>query len=139
MPELAFDPQLSAQLHNKILHHAWVGAGRDPALLPSASWWEASSPVPFDVASRLNPNLICFLRLANMMTLDPKLCFFYFLRSLQVSDQLHSILAGAPLAERFIYLYPSTGAYDEEDVGIVSVLPLGLAISAFLLLIRRAY
>ncbi|KAJ5160687.1 uncharacterized protein N7482_007691 [Penicillium canariense] len=119
MPDSAFDPQLSAELHNTILHHAWTGAGRDLALLPSTTWWEGSSPLPADTAIRLNANLVHFLRLAKITTPDPQFHFFYFLRSLQVSAQMYSLSYESD-PDRFIYLYPSTSAiFDEDEVGIV--------------------
>ena len=121
MPESPFDPQLSAQLHNAILHHAWTAAGHDLASLPSATWWEGSSPVPYDVASRLNANLICFLRLVKLTAWDPKFHFFYFLSSLQSSDLLHSLPESRDMADRFVHLYCPTDAYGDEEVGIMSV------------------
>lgn len=121
MPESPFDPQLSAQLHNAILRHAWTAAGHDLASLPSTTWWEGSSPVSYDIASRLNANLICFLRLVEMTAWDPKFHFFYFLSSLQSSDSLHSLPGSRDMADRFIHLYCPTDAYGDEEVGIVSV------------------
>jgi hypothetical protein len=88
MPVTGFDPQLSAQFHNQILERAWVGAGRDVASLPSKSWWEESSPIPFDLASRLNLNLIRFLRSARAIMVDTSLGFhlFYYLYALYGKD-----------------------------------------------------
>ncbi|KAJ5669168.1 hypothetical protein N7462_010238 [Penicillium macrosclerotiorum] len=62
MPVTGIIPHLSAQLHNQILGLAWTGAGRDVVSLRSKAWWEESSPIPFDLASRLKPNLIRLLR-----------------------------------------------------------------------------
>jgi hypothetical protein len=124
MPESPFDPELSAQLHNTILRHAWTGSGRDLASLPSMTWWEISSPVSAEIATTLNPNLTCFLRLAKTTTWDPNFHFFYFLHSLQSSDYLHSLF----MSDRFIYLYNPTSAYGDEEVGIMSVLFPDIAI-----------
>lgn len=123
MPESPFDPQRSAQLHNEILRHAWTGAGRDLASLPSTTCWEISSPVPAEIATTLSANLVSFLRLAKMTTWDPELHFFCFLHSLQSSEYLHSL----HMSERFIYLYNPTSAYGDEEVGIMSVLFPNLA------------
>jgi hypothetical protein len=129
MPVSTFDPELSAQLHNEILRRAWIGAGRDLASLPSTTWWEISSPVPAEIATKLNPNLICFLRLAKTTTWDPEFCFFYFLHSLQSSEYLHSLHT----SDRFIYLYNPTSAYGDEEVGIMSVLLPGIALTGVLI------
>lgn len=53
MSEMTFNPQRSAELHNRILQHAWTGAGHDIASLPSTTWWEEYSPV--DLESRFTP------------------------------------------------------------------------------------
>jgi hypothetical protein len=116
-----FDPQLSAQLHNQILERAWIGAGRDVASLPSKSWWEESSPIPFDLASRLNPNLIKFLRSAKAIMFDPSSDFhlFYYLIALHGK---HEILQDSPLrkwGDRLVWLYPSTRTKSDEEIGIL--------------------
>jgi hypothetical protein len=125
MPDIVFDPHLSAQLHNQILERAWTGAGRDIASLPSKTWWEESTPVPFDLASRLNPNLIKFLRSARAIIFDPDSDFhlFYYLIAL---NEKHNILSpdtfrasrGDP-GDRYVWLYLSTRTKSDEEVGIV--------------------
>lgn len=122
MPMTAFDPHLSAQLHNQILERAWIGAGRDVASLPSKTWWEESSPIPFDLASRLNPNLIRFLRSARAITFDPDSDFhlFYYLIALHGKHELfypESCLGW--WGDRYVWLYPSTRTKSDEEVGIV--------------------
>ncbi|CAG7989856.1 unnamed protein product [Penicillium salamii] len=117
-----FDPHLSAQLHNQILKQAWIGAGRDVALIPSQTWWEECSPIPFDIASRLNPNLIKFLRSAKATVFDPDSDFhlFYYLRGLHGKDQLFAPDSSlGRWGDRFIWLYPSTRTKSDEEVGIV--------------------
>jgi hypothetical protein len=90
MPQSSFGPELSAELHNKIFEHAWISAGRDVTSLPSTSWWEKSSPIPFDLASRLKPNLVRFLRLAKDVTgfFDSGLSFFHYLTGLAREEDL---------------------------------------------------
>jgi hypothetical protein len=90
MPATEFDPYLAAQLHNQILERAWVGGGRDVSSLPSKSWWEESSPMPFDLATRLNPKLIQFLRSAKAIIFDPASDFhlFYYLIALYGKDDI---------------------------------------------------
>ncbi|CEJ61353.1 hypothetical protein PMG11_09888 [Penicillium brasilianum] len=121
MPVTGFDPKLSAQLHNRILERAWIGAGRDVASLPSKSWWEESSPIPVDLASRLNPNLIQFLRSARAIMFEPssEFHFFYYLLALHGK---HEILQESLLrkwGDRLVWLYPSTRTKSDEEVGIV--------------------
>lgn len=119
-----FDPQLSAQLHNQILERAWIGAGRDVASLPSKSWWKESSPIPFDLACRLNPNLIEFLRSAKAIMFDPSSDFhlFYYLIALHGKDDILNV-RDSPLRkwgrDRLVWLYPSTRTKSDEEIGIL--------------------
>ncbi|KAF9248465.1 hypothetical protein DTO013E5_6250 [Penicillium roqueforti] len=101
MPESQFDPALSADLHNKILEYAWTAAGNDLSTLSSTSWWQTSAPVEID--SRLIPNLVSFLRLAKFTGANT---FFY-------SSTLKT------WGDRFVWLYPATGAVDVEEVSII--------------------
>lgn len=122
MPTATFDPNLSAHLHNQILKRAWIGAGRDITSLPSQTWWEESSPIPFDLASRLNPNLIKFLRLAKAIIFEPGLDFrfFYYLIALNGKNDLFG--RGTfldSLGGRYVWLYPSTKTKSDEEVGIL--------------------
>lgn len=121
MPVTGFDPELSAQLHNRIFERAWIGAGRDVASLPSKSWWEESFPIPVDLASRLNPKLIQFLRSARAIMFEPSSEFhlFYYLLALHGK---HEILQESLLrkwGDRLVWLYPSTRTKSDEEVGIV--------------------
>ncbi|KAJ5779983.1 hypothetical protein N7457_005143 [Penicillium paradoxum] len=116
----SFDPQLSAKCHNKILEYAWIGAGRDLSSLSSETWWENSSPVSFDLASRLSPKLIQFLRLAKSVPFShPDFHFFYFLRGLQESRDLLRFSILDTWGDRFVWLYPATCSTDEDEVGIL--------------------
>ncbi|KAJ5599181.1 hypothetical protein N7450_000248 [Penicillium hetheringtonii] len=122
MPITGFDPHLSAQLHNRILRRAWIGAGRDVASLPSKTWWEESSPIPFDLASRLNPNLIRFLRSAKALLFDPDSDFhlFYYIIALHGKDEIFA--PNTPLGrsgDRYVWLYPSTRTKSDEEIGIL--------------------
>jgi hypothetical protein len=121
---MTFDPRRSAELHNRILQHAWAGAGHDIASLPSTTWWEEYSPV--DLESRFTPNLAEFLRSARSTPSrawsekDPGFNLFYFLVGLQASDHMlqYSVLDAE--GDRFVYLYQATGCYTcDEEVGIV--------------------
>lgn len=119
---LVFDPELSAHLHNRILERAWIGAGRDADSIPSKSWWEESSPIPFDLASRLNPKLIRFLRSAKAIIFNPDSGFdlFYYLLGLHGKEGLFastSILRW--WGDRYVWLYPSTRIQTDEEVGIL--------------------
>jgi len=96
MPITGFDPYLSAQLHNQILKRAWIGAGRDVASIPSKSWWGESSPIPFDLASRLNPNLIQFLRSAKLPA--RLLNFRYIAPGIRLQNAIEFV--DQPLADR---------------------------------------
>lgn len=125
MPESQFDPALSAELHNKILEHAWIGAGNDLITLPSTSWWQSSAPVEID--SRLIPNLASFLRLAKVVNSAPPvtgsgLYFFYFLHGLQEQTRVFDTSTLKTWGDRFVWLYPATGAVDVEEVGIMFVI-----------------
>ncbi|KAJ5976047.1 hypothetical protein N7481_009754 [Penicillium waksmanii] len=122
MLKAVFDPQLSAQLHNQILEHAWIGAGWDVASLPSKTWWEESSPIPFDLASRLKPSLIRFLRSARAFNFDTDSDFhlFYYLMALHGKYEIFSpdtFLRSR--GDRYVWLYPSTGTKSVEEVGIL--------------------
>lgn len=122
MSSATFDPHLSAQLHNQILEHAWVGAGRDVTLISSKSWWEEFSPIPFDLASRLNPNLIKFLRSAKATVIDPDSDFhlFYYLVGLNGKDQIFAPDSSLrSWGDRYVWLYPSTRTKSDEEAGIV--------------------
>ncbi|KAJ5114059.1 hypothetical protein N7456_002593 [Penicillium angulare] len=118
-----FDPHLSARLHNEILKRAWIGAGRDAASIPSKTWWEESSPIPFDLASRLNRNLILFLRSAKAITFDPNSDFnlFYYLIALHGKHEIFApdLLGRWGRGDRYVWLYPSTRTKSDEEVGIV--------------------
>jgi hypothetical protein len=119
---LVFNPELSAHLHNQILERAWIGAGRDANSIPSKTWWEESSPIPFDLASRLNPKLIRFLRSAKAVIFDPDSDFylFYYLMALHRKDALFasdSLLRW--WGDRYVWLYPSTRKMSDEEVGIL--------------------
>ncbi|KAJ5612064.1 hypothetical protein N7510_005258 [Penicillium lagena] len=124
MPATEFDPHLAAQLHNQIFERAWVGAGRDVSSLPSKSWWGESSPVPFDLASRLNPKLIQFLRSAKAIIFDPSSDFhlFYYLIALHGKDDILDV-QDSPLRrwgdDRLVWLYPSTRTESDEEIGIL--------------------
>jgi hypothetical protein len=121
MPRTGFDPYLSAQLHNQILERAWIGAGRDVASVPSKTWWEESSPIPFDLASRLNPNLIRFLRSARAIIFDASSDFhlFYYLIALHGKHELFQDSSLRLWGDRFVWLYPSTRTKSDEEVGIL--------------------
>lgn len=124
MPITTFDPNLSAHLHNQILERAWIGAGRDITSLPSKTWWEESSPIPFDLASRLNPNLIKFLRLAKAIIFEPghDFRFFYYLIALNGKHDLFgtgTFLHSLGGRGRYVWLYPSTKTKSDEEVGIL--------------------
>lgn len=121
MPESSFDPQLSAELHNRILQHAWTGVGRDVSSLPSTTWWEESSPVPFDIASRLNPKLIQFLRLAKFDANSPEFHFFYFLGGLQETRHLLRFSFLEMCGDQFVWLYPAARSNSSDEVGIMLV------------------
>lgn len=123
MLEAHFDPRLSAEIHNKILEHAWIGAGRDVASLPSKSWWEDSFPIPFDLASRLNPNLVRFLRSAKSAISVPNsgFCFFYYLCGLQEKGDLLGFSVLGSQGDRYVWLYSSTCVKSDEEVGILLV------------------
>ncbi|CDM30150.1 hypothetical protein DTO013E5_8168 [Penicillium roqueforti] len=117
-----FDPHLSAQLHNQILKQAWIGAGRDVASIPSRTWWEEFSPIPFDLASRLNPNLVRFLRSAKATIFDPDSNFhlFYYLVALHGKHELFAPESSlGSWGDRYVWLYPSTRTKSDEEVGIV--------------------
>ncbi|KAJ5995751.1 hypothetical protein N7481_002728 [Penicillium waksmanii] len=119
---LKFDPDLSAHLHNQILEQAWIGAGRDADSIPSKSWWEESSPIPFDLASRLNPKLIRFLRSAKAIIFDPDSGFnlFYYLIALNGKDDLFASISMLRWwGDRYVWLYPSTRIQSDEEVGIL--------------------
>lgn len=122
MSVTGFDPHLSAQLHNQILERAWIGAGRDAASIPSKTWWEESWPMTFDLASRLNPNLIRFLRSAKAILFDPDSDFhlFFYLIGLHGKDEIFApdIRLGR-WGDRYVWLYPSTRTKSDEEVGIV--------------------
>lgn len=124
MPATEFDPHLAAQLHNQILKQGWVGAGRDISSLPSKSWWEESFPVPFDLATRLNPKLIQFLRSAKAIIFDPSSDFhlFYYLIALHGKDDILDVQL-SPLRrwgdDRLVWLYPSTRTESDEEIGIL--------------------
>ncbi|KAJ5138557.1 uncharacterized protein N7515_003405 [Penicillium bovifimosum] len=107
---LVFDPDLSAHLHNQILERGWIGAGRDADSIPSKSWWEESSPIPFDLASRLNPKLIRFLRSAKavMFNLDSDFNLFYYLMALNGKDE---IFASIRSLRWWVLLPVKTNAY----------------------------
>jgi hypothetical protein len=115
-----FDPELSAEIHNKILEHAWIGTGREVASLPS-SWWDEYSPIPFDLASRLNPNLIRFLQSARsaIEALISGLNFFYYLRGLSQREDLKDIPILDSRGDRYVWLYQSTCSISEDEVGIL--------------------
>lgn len=118
----SFDPQLSAKLHNKILEHAWNGTGRDISSLPSTTWWEESSPVSFDLASRLSPKLIQFLRLSKSICIpNTDFHFIYFLHGLQESRDLLRFSILESWGDRFVWLYPGTCSTNEDEVGILLV------------------
>ncbi|CAI7576292.1 unnamed protein product [Penicillium pancosmium] len=122
MPKAVFDPQLSAQLHNQILEHAWIGAGRDIASLPSKTWWEEASPIPFDLASRLKPSLIRFLRSARAIIWDTVSDFhlFYYLMALYGKHEIFNPdTFPASGGDRYVWLYPSTKTKSDEEVGIL--------------------
>jgi hypothetical protein len=117
-----FDPHLSAQLHNQILKQAWIGAGRDVASIPSKTWWEEFSPIPFDLASRLNPNLIRFLRSAKATVFDPDSDFhlFYYIVALHGKHEIFAPESSlGSWGDRYVWLYPSTRTKSDEEVGIV--------------------
>jgi hypothetical protein len=121
---MTFDPRRSAELHNRILQHAWAGAGHDIASLPSTTWWEEYSPV--DLESRLTPNLAEFLRSARSTPSrawsgkDPGFNLFYFLVGLQTSHHMLQYSMLDTEGDRFVYLYQATGCYTcDEEVGIV--------------------
>ncbi|KAJ5139691.1 hypothetical protein N7448_003099 [Penicillium atrosanguineum] len=122
MPESSFDPQLCAKLHNRILEHAWVGAGRDLASLPSTSWWEESSPITFDLASRLSPKLILFLRLARSVIWRPNdadFHFFYYLRGLASKKDLLRFYMLESRGDRYVWLYPGSTVSSDDEAGIL--------------------
>lgn len=123
MLEAHFDPQLSAEIHNRILEHAWIGAGREVASLPSTSWWEESSLISFDLASRLNPNLVRFLRSAKSAISVPNsnFHFFYYLRGLQEKEDLLGFSVLESRGDRYVWLYPSTCSKSDDEVGILLV------------------
>lgn len=125
MSECSFDPELSAKFHNKIFEHAWIGTGRDLTSLPSTTWWEKSSPIPFDLASRLNPNLIRFLRLAKDVTgfYDSGWSFFYYLTGLARKEDLLRFQMLKSRGDRYVMLYHSTCTTNDEEVGILLVGP----------------
>jgi hypothetical protein len=122
MSSTTFDPHLSAQLHNQVLKQAWIGAGRDVTSIPSKTWWEEFSPIPFDLASRLNPNLIRFLRSAKAIIFDPDSDFhlFYYLSGLHGKDEIFAPESSLGWwGDRYVWLYPSTRTKSDEEVGIV--------------------
>ncbi|KAJ5376487.1 hypothetical protein N7509_013373 [Penicillium cosmopolitanum] len=121
MSNSSFDPELSAKFHNKIFEHAWSGTGRDVASLPSTSWWEQSSPIPFDLASRLNPNLVRFLRLAKDVTgfYDSGWSFSYYLTGLARKEDLLRFQILESRGDRYVMLYHSTCTTNDEEVGIL--------------------
>lgn len=125
MSNSSFDPELSAKFHNKIFEHAWSGTGRDVASLPSTSWWEQSSPIPFDLASRLNPNLVRFLRLAKDVTgfYDSGWSFSYYLTGLARKEDLLRFQILESRGDRYVMLYHSTCTTNDEEVGILFVGP----------------
>lgn len=119
---LVFDPGLSAHLHNQILERAWIGAGRDADSIPSKTWWEEFSPIPFDLASRLNPNLIRFLRSAKAVVFDSDSNFhlFYYLIALHGKDEIFASISSLRFwGDRYVWLYPSTRTKSDEEVGIL--------------------
>ncbi|KAJ5770013.1 uncharacterized protein N7511_002064 [Penicillium nucicola] len=119
-----FDPQRSAELHDEILRYAWTGAGHDIDSLPSTTWWEECRPVGLE--SRLTSKLAQFLRSARSTPSrawsdnDPGFHLFYFLRGLQIGDNMLRYPLLDDENDRFVYLYESTGCYScGEEVGIV--------------------
>ncbi|CAI7644590.1 unnamed protein product [Penicillium manginii] len=119
---LVFDPDLSAHLHNQLLERGWIGAGRDADSIPSKTWWEESSPIPFDLASRLKPKLIRFLRSAKAIIFDSSSEFnlFYYLLGLHGKDDLFvPISLLRRFGDRFVWLYPATRIRSDEEVGIL--------------------
>ena len=121
MPVSRFNPELSAELHNKILEHGWIGAGRQLDTLPS-TWWEEFSPISFDIATRLNPTLIRFLRLAKVVVYeDPEFHFFFHVSQLHSKDDiffLHNYMRESQ-RDRYISLYRSSISKDDQEIGIV--------------------
>lgn len=122
MPLSRFKPELSAELHNKILEHGWIGAGRELDTLPSTTWWEEFSPISFDVATRLNPTLIRFLRSAKLVIYeDPEFHFFFHVSQLYSEDDLFFLqdyLRESP-RDRYISLYRSSISKNDQEIGIV--------------------
>lgn len=122
MPLSRFKPELSAELHNKILEHGWIGAGRELDTLPSTTWWEEFSPISFDVATRLNPTLIRFLRSAKLVIYeDPEFHFFFHVSQLYSKDDLFFLqdyLRESP-RDRYISLYRSSISKSDQEIGIV--------------------
>jgi hypothetical protein len=123
MPVSRFNPELSAELHNKILEHGWIGAGRELGTLPPTTWWEEFSPISFDVATRLNPTLIRFLRSAKVgIYEDQKFHFFFHVWGLFSKDDLfflhESYMRESP-RDRYISLYRSSISKSDQEVGIV--------------------
>lgn len=123
MPTSRFNPELAAERHNKILELGWIGSGRELSSLPSTTWWEHFSPISFDLASRLNPKLIRFLRLAKVGIYDDqKFHLFFHVRGLFHKDWLflteNGWMRDAP-RDRYISLYYSSGLHSDEEFGIV--------------------
>lgn len=122
MPVFRFNPEVSAELNNKILDHGWTGAGRELDTLPSTTWWENFSPILFDVASRLNPTLIRFLRSAKVGVYEePKFHFFFHISQLHSKDNLfflHDYMRKSP-KDRYISLYRFSISMSDQEIGIV--------------------
>jgi hypothetical protein len=122
MPTSRFNPELSGELHNKILEYGWIGSGREITSLPSTTWWEQFSPISFDLASRLKPSLIRFLRSAKVGIYDDqKFHFFFHARGLFHKNWLFlsdNWMRDSP-RDRYISLYYPSGSKSDQEVGIV--------------------
>lgn len=111
------DYKLCASLHNTIWKLAWMGTIPDPYPDSPKTWWDHFHP-PDTIASRLNPELIEFLKRAYY---HPEISeFFYFLGALVPCDQLLDNSWFRDYGnDRFMFLHYATNFKCGDELGLV--------------------
>ncbi|KAL5333708.1 hypothetical protein BJX70DRAFT_403326 [Aspergillus crustosus] len=118
------DYERCAALHNEILLRGYLGRGMRWPSPPPKTWWEKEAPSP-EIASKLSPSLIEFLKRAHLPSnASAPHSIFYYLSYVPSPEEMISNLFlrkfnGSSEGGPYVLLYQYNAIHEEEGLGLM--------------------